>query len=284
MLQNETDTMTASVKVGLLGVGFDANSTFRRGPAAAPPAIRAALGSASGNAYSETGVRVWPSESVLDHGDLDVPDEKGTRGPIDVIERGVGQTLDDTPRLVVLGGDHTVTYPVVRAFAAKHGRISLLHFDAHPDLYPDFEGNRFSHACPMARILEDGLVERLVQVGIRSFTPAQHDAAKRHNVEVIPAFSAGPVPALAFDTPVYISMDVDALDPGYAPGVSHPEPGGLSVRQMLETVAATRTPYVVGGDVVELNPKLDRDGGTAIAAAKLVRELLGRVILDGRAD
>ena len=274
--------MTASTEVGLLGVGFDANSTFRRGPAAAPPEIRAALGSESGNPYSETGVRVWPSDSVLDHGDLDVPDEKGTRGPIDVIERGVSRALGETPRLIVLGGDHTVTYPVVRAFAGKHGRISLLHFDAHPDLYPDFEGNRFSHACPMARILEDGLVERMVQVGIRSFTPAQHDAAKRHGVEVIPAFSAGPVPALAFETPVYISMDVDALDPGYAPGVSHPEPGGLSVRQMLEIVAATRAPSIVGGDVVELNPKLDRDGGTAIVAAKLVRELLGRVILDAR--
>lgn len=276
--------MTTSTKVGLLGVGFDANSTFRRGPADAPPAIRAALGSASGNPYAETGVRVWPSDSVLDHGDLDVPDEKGSRGPIGAIERGVSQALGETPRLVVLGGDHTVSYPVVRAFAATHGRISLLHFDAHPDLYPDFEGNRYSHACPMARILEDGLVERLVQVGIRSFTPAQQNAAKRHHVEVIPAFSAGPVPALSFDTPVYISMDVDALDPGFAPGVSHPEPGGLSVRQVLEVVAAMRAPYVVGGDVVELNPKLDRDGITAVVAAKLTCELLGRVIFDGRAD
>ena len=276
--------MTDSVKVGLLGVGFDANSTYRRGPAAAPPAIRAALGSESGNPYAETGVRVWPSDRVLDHGDLDVPDEKGSREPIDVIERGVNRALGETPRLVVLGGDHAVTFPVVRAFAVKHGRISLLHFDAHPDLYPDFEGNRYSHACPMVRILEDGLVERLVQVGIRSFTPAQHEAARRHNVEVIPAFSTGPVPALAFDTPVYISIDIDALEPGIAPGVSHPEPGGLSVRQVLEVVTATRAPYVVGGDVVELNPKLDRDGITAVVAAKLVRELLGRVILDGRVD
>ena len=275
---------TARVKVGLLGVGFDANSTYRRGPAAAPPAIRTALGSASGNAYAETGVRVWPSDSVLDHGDLDVPDMKGSREPVDVIERGTGQALRETPRLVVLGGDHAVTYPVVRAFAAKHGRISLLHFDAHPDLYPDFEGNRYAHACPMARILEDGLVERMVQVGIRSFTPAQHEAAQRHDVEVIPAYSAGPVPALSFDTPVYISIDVDALEPGIAPGVSHPEPGGLSVRQVLEVIAATRTPCVIGGDVVELNPNLDRDGITAVVAAKLVRELLGRVILDGRVD
>lgn len=274
--------MKTNVKVGLLGVGFDANSTFRRGPAAAPAAIRIALGSESGNPYSETGVRVWPGDSVLDHGDLDVPDEKGTRGPIDVIERGTRRALAETPRLVVLGGDHAVTYPVVRAFAAAHGRISLLHFDAHPDLYPDFEGNRFSHACPMARILEDGLVERLVQVGIRSYTPAQDDAAKRYDVEVIPAFSAGPIPALAFDTPVFISIDVDALDPGFAAGVSHPEPGGLSVRQVLEIVAAMRAPSVVGGDVVELNPELDRDGGTAVVAAKLACELLGRVILDAR--
>ena len=275
----EMSDLTATV--GLLGIGFDANSSFRKGPAGAPDAIRSALNSESTNPYSETGIRVWPSEQVVDHGNLDVPDEAGKRGPIDIIENGVANALATTDRLVLLGGDHAVTYPVVRAVAARHGRISLLHFDAHPDLYPEFEGNLYSHACPMARILEDGLVEKLVQVGIRSFTPAQEAMARKYCVEVHPSFSQGPIPQLEFETPVYVSIDLDALDPAFAPGVSHPEPGGLSVRQVLDTVAATRAPAIIGGDVVELNTRLDRNGGSATVAAKLTRELLGRVIADG---
>lgn len=264
--------------IGLLGVPFDANSSFRRGPARAPRAIRKALGSESGNAYSERGVRVWPSEAVVDHGDLKVPARKASRAPIDAIERGVALALEATPRLVVLGGDHAVTYPVLRAFAARHGRISLLHFDAHPDLYPDFEGNRYSHACPMARILEEGLVDRLVQVGIRSHTPEQAEAARRHGVEQYPAWNLQRLPQLRFTSPLYISIDIDGLDPAFAPGVSHPEPGGLSVRQVLDIIAAVQAPAIAGGDVVELNPDCDVRAATAIVAAKLVRELLGLML------
>jgi arginase len=264
--------------IGLLGVPFDANSSFRRGPAKAPRAIRKALGSESGNAYSERGVRVWPSEAVVDHGDLKVPARKASRAPIDAIERGVALALEATPRLVVLGGDHAVTYPVLRAFAAHHGRISLLHFDAHPDLYPDFEGNRYSHACPMARILEEGLVDRLVQVGIRSYTPDQDKAARAHGVEQWTAGNLRRLPVLKFTSPLYISIDIDGLDPAFAPGVSHPEPGGLSVRQVLDIIAAVQAPAVAGGDVVELNPDCDVRDATAIVAAKLVRELLGLML------
>ena len=155
----------------MLGVPFDANSSFKRGPARAPAAIRRSMGSDAGNPYSESGVRVWPSAAVIDHGDLKVPAKAGSRAPIDAIAKRVSELLAATPRLLVLGGDHAVSYPVVRAFAERDGKLDLLHFDAHPDLYPEFEGNRYSHASPMARILEDGCVGRLVQVGIRSVSP-----------------------------------------------------------------------------------------------------------------
>ena len=176
--------MKAQPAVGVVGIPFDANSSFRRGPARAPAAIRKALGSEAGNEYSERGVRVWPSDAVVDHGDLKVPQRARVRAPIDAIERGVARAAAVTPRLLMLGGDHAVSYPAVRAMAQRWGRLSILHFDAHPDMYPEYEGNRYSHASPMARILEEGLVDRLVQVGIRSPSPLQEAIARKYRVEV----------------------------------------------------------------------------------------------------
>jgi agmatinase len=266
--------------VGVLGIPFDANSSFRRGPARAPAAIRRALSSEAGNPWSERGVRVWQDARIIDHGDLKVAPRAGVRGPIDAIERGVTAALATTPRLLLLGGDHAVSYPAVRAVAQRWGRLSILHFDAHPDMYPEYEGNRYSHASPMARILEEGLVDRLVQVGIRSPSPEQGAMGRRYGVETHPAFDLARIGGLRFSSPLYVSLDIDGLDPAFAPGVSHPEPGGLTVRQVLDVIGAVRAPRVIGGDIVELNPRLDPSGITAVVAAKLARELLARMIVD----
>ncbi len=267
--------------VGVLGIPFDANSSFRRGPARAPGVIRRALGSEAGNAFSERGIRVWPSDAVVDHGDLKVTSRARVRAPIDAIERGVARALAITPQLVLLGGDHAVTYPVMRAMSQRWGRLSVLHFDAHPDMYPDYEGNPYSHASPMARILEEGLVDRLVQVGIRSPSPEQTAVARKYDVEVHPAHDLRGLSRLRFSTPLYVSIDIDGLDPAYAPGVSHPEPGGLTVRQILDVIGGVRAKKLAGGDVVELNPMLDPTGITAVVAAKLTKELLARMISAG---
>lgn len=264
--------------IGLLGIPFDANSSHRRGPRKAPRVIRAAMGTGAGNAWSERGIEVWPSARVVDHGDLAVSPVAASRRPIEQIERGVAATLAVTPRLVALGGDHAVTYPVLRAIAAVHGAVSVLHFDAHPDLYPELDGNRYSHACPFARSLEDGLIDRLVQVGIRSHTPAQAEMARRFGVESWRAWDVPRMKPLRFGSPLYVSIDLDALDPAFAPGVSHREPGGLTVRQVLDVMANVRAPRLVGGDVVELNPDCDLDGVTAAVAAKLARELLATML------
>lgn len=264
------------VQVGLLGLPFDANSSHMRGPARAPGAIRRALARESGNAYSERGVEAWPSATTIDHGDLRIPARAASRVPIDRITEGVERALAKTPRLLLLGGDHAVTYPAMRAAVAVHGPLSLLHFDAHPDLYDDYQGNRYSHASPMARILDDGLVRRLVQVGVRSHTPAQARRAREHGVECHAAHGQM-APRLRFREPLYVSFDLDVLDPAFAPGVSHPEPGGLSVRQVLDVLASVQAPRIVLADVVELNPRCDRDGASAIVAAKIVRELLARL-------
>jgi arginase len=182
----------------------------------------------------------------------------------------------------VLGGDHSVTYPVLRAFAARHPMLTILHVDAHADLYHAFEGDRFSHACPFARIMEEGLAVRLVQVGIRTLTGHQREQVERFGVEVIDmrAWAAGARPFV--DGAVYLSLDLDGLDPAFAPGVSHREPGGLTVREVVTLVQESEG-ELVGADVVEYNPRQDLGGVTAIVAAKLVREIAGRMLRDGAA-
>jgi agmatinase len=173
---------------------------------------------------------------------------------------------------VSLGGDHSVTVPIVKVLAVAHGPLEILHFDAHPDLYDDFRGNRRSHASPFARIMEAGLARRLVQVGIRTLNRHQREQAARFGVEIIPMsdFSLGAVPRL--HAPFYVSIDLDGFDPAFAPGVSHPEPGGLTVREVL-AVIARQSATLVGADIVELNPDRDVNGLTAVLAAKLVKEL-----------
>lgn len=160
----------------------------------------------------------------------------------------------------------------MRALVAASGPLQILHFDAHPDLYDSFQGNPRSHASPFARIMENGLASRLVQVGIRTLNRHQREQAQRFGVEIIEMreFDPASVPVLA--APFYVSIDLDGLDPAVAPGVSHHEPGGLGVRDVLRVLHAQRAP-LVGADVVELNPDRDINGVTAVVAAKLVREL-----------
>jgi agmatinase len=196
-----------------------------------------------------------------------------------VIEAAVRRVVEGGRALVALGGDHAITYPILRGLASFWSDLTVLHVDAHPDLYDEFEGSRFSHACPFARVMEGGLAARLVQVGIRTATAHQMAQAARFGVEVIDmrAWSAGVRPRLA--GPVYVSIDLDGLDPAFAPGVSHREPGGLSVRDVLSLIQALPSP-IVGADVVEFNPRQDPTGPaglTAAVAAKLVKELLGGV-------
>lgn len=257
----------------LLGLPYDRSSSFRKGPAAAPPVIRQALHSPAGNPWTETGVDLGADGALGDAGDVPLTAGADARAKI---EASVRTLLESGGRPIVLGGDHSISYPVVRAIRWSHPHLSILHFDAHPDLYPEFEGDRFSHACPFARVLEEKLADQLVQVGIRTMNAVQRAQAERYAVEVIDmrAWSAGRRPTLRY--PVYISIDTDAFDPAFAPGVSHREPGGLTVREVLTVLHGVNVP-IVGADVVELNPELDPSGVTASVCAKLVKELAGKM-------
>ena len=262
-------------KLVLLGICSDENSSFMSGAAEAPALIRSALYSKSNNLTSETGISLSNTPRFIDMGDIDIGN--GIQSFMD-IERQVSEILNDGALPLVLGGDHAITYPIFRAVSRQYGKLSILLFDAHPDLYDELDGNRFSHACPFARIMEEGLAKRLVQVGIRTVNAHQKAQADRFGVEIHEMrFFDSRLFDPVFTEPVYLSFDMDALDPAYAPGVSHFEPGGLSVRDVISIIHKVTVP-IIGADIVEYNPKHDVHNMTAMVAAKLVKEIGGMII------
>lgn len=254
----------------LLGLPYDAASSFVRGPAHAPPKIREALHSLAGNSWTETLIDVSGPGVMRDAGDVDF---WRSDDPQQAIEQAVDHVVAAGGTPISLGGDHSVTYPILRALRPHHARLTILQIDAHPDLYDEFEGNRLSHACPFARIMEAALADNLVQVGIRTMTGHQRSQAERFRVDVIDmrAWEAGARPSV--EGPLYVSIDLDGIDPAFAPGVSHPEPGGLSVRDVIAIIQRVQG-ALVGADVVECNPNVDPMGLTSRVAAKLVKELV----------
>jgi len=260
--------------VTLIGIPWDGSSSFERGAAEAPPLIRAALRSASSNSFNERGDDLSSPAVLVDAGDLSLAaDAQGARREI---EHGMRNILFLANKPLALGGDHSITYPVLCAFRERAAGLTVLHFDAHGDLYDSFDGDRYSHACPFARIMEEHLAARLIQVGIRTLTPHQREQSARFGTEIFGAERWREVIGVVSELrePVYVSLDLDVLEPMLAPGLSHPEPGGLTVRDVLEVLAALST-EVVGADVVEYNPRNDYRDLTARVAAKFVKELAG---------
>jgi arginase len=262
----------------ILGIPLDVNSSYLRGPAAAPAKIREALRNDASNMWTELGVDLGTAGSFDDLGDLRLGNSSETVSTdFATIENSLNQMLDKSALPLSLGGDHSITYPIIKAFARRYPELTIIHFDAHPDLYDEFEGNRLSHACPFARIMEERLVKRLIQIGIRTMTGHQREQAKKFAVEVAPMSGLPAYDRLKINGPIYISFDMDVLDPAFAPGISHREPGGMTVREAiahLHAIAGT----IVGADIVEYNPVQDISGMTAIVATKIAREILGRMI------
>jgi arginase len=257
----------------LLGVPFDGQSSYLRGAGDAPPKIREALRCDASNDWTELGVNLGTAGIFDDAGDLAFSEKDA----FEVIESDIGKLLDEGSRPVSVGGDHSITYPIAKAFARKYPELTIFHFDAHPDLYDEFEGNRLSHACPFARIMESGLAKRLVQVGIRAMNGHQREQARKFGVEIAEIRGVPAYEKLKAAGPVYVSFDMDTLDPAFAPGVSHREPGGMSVREAVAHLHAIEG-EIVGADVVEYNPVRDLGDMTATVAAKIVKEILGQMI------
>lgn len=260
--------------ISVLGIPYDGASSYLRGCAAGPVAIRNAFQCESGNTFAENGVDILAQKQIQDAGDLKLPPDSEPRQDI---ENSVSELLDGGCRVLSLGGDHSISFPILIAHSKKFGPVNLLQFDAHPDLYDELDGNRFSHACPFARAHEDGLIAKHVQMGIRTMNSHQQEQADRFGVEVITMsqWESGRLPE--FDGPLYLTLDLDVLDPAFAPGISHYEPGGASVRQVVSLIQDLRFP-IIGADIVELNPSRDLHDQSARVAAKFMKEILAKML------
>ena len=260
--------------VTVIGIPWDENSSFLKGPALAPARIREALLSSSANLCSETGMDLGSEPRFLDLGDLEIT---GCAAMLKEVEEVITGLLEHGGSVLSLGGDHAITYPIVKAYGKRFGGLEILQLDAHPDVYDEYEGSRLSHACPFARIMEENLAKRLVQVGIRTLNEHQRMQVKRFGIQVIEMRALQPGLSLPFEGPIYLSLDMDVLDPAYAPGVSHHEPGGMSTRDVLQLIQGLDVP-ILGADIVEFNPQRDPAGITAMTAAKLLKEIAALMI------
>src|ERR1700676_554812 len=170
----------------ILGIPLDVNSSYLRGPAAAPQKIREALRSDASNQWSELGIDVGAKGAFADAGDLQLSNSRERiEQDFAAIEQAVAELLKKDERPVSLGGDHSVTYPILKAFGHRDAELTIVHFDAHADLYDEFEGSRVSHACPFARVMEERLAKRLVQIGIRTMNGHQREQAAKFGVDVV---------------------------------------------------------------------------------------------------
>ncbi len=266
----------AACRLSFAGLACDSQSSYRRGSALGPRCIRRAYDADCYNSTTETGVDL--TGKVADLGDLrPLRAWKATAGKFRLLAES---QFSSGKRAFFAGGDHAVTIPVARALAVLGRRVHVVQFDAHPDLYDEFEGDRESHACVAARILEMPHVASLTQIGIRTLNTPQETTARRFpdRLRMMAAreIPAG-IPQLAHIPPsgaVYVTLDLDVFDPAFAPGVSHPVPSGLSPRVVMNFLQQA-TWNLVGMDVVELNPRRDDNQHTAILAARLLLEAMG---------
>jgi len=265
--------------ISLLGIPHDEYSSHIRGPAAAPAMIRQQMLDGITTRWSESGIDVQAPGLIADHGDILFP---AGRDAWEVIETRVAEILGDGAPLLCLGGDHAITHPILRGIRRHQPKLTILHIDAHPDIYHAYQGNPRSHTSPFARIMEEKLTDRLIQVGLRTVNDHHREQFRRFGVETIEAmhcqsmFSGAPL-QIDISTPIYLSVDIDVLDPAFAPGVSHREPGGFSTRQVLDIIHAIKQP-IVGADIVELNPHCDMNGVTTLVAAKIAKEIAGMMV------
>ncbi len=271
--------------VGVIGVPFDSGVSFRPGARFGPSAVREASRLLQGF-HQFQDVTPFGVQQVADLGDITAnPFNIGEA--IDAIERGSRAHVEAGTRLIAIGGDHTIALPLLRSVVARHGPVALLHFDAHLDTWDTYFGTPYTHGTPFLRAHEEGLLLRdhLCHIGIRA---PLHDASDLDRDEsigfgIISAFDVADrgvhtvieqLRERVGDAPLYVSIDIDVLDPAHAPGTGTPEVGGLASRELIEILRGITGLNVLGGDVVEVAPAYDWAGITAIAAAQLVYEMI----------
>jgi len=269
----------AEARAVIFGAPLDATVCFRPGTRGGPAAVRAM--SYCLEEYSLDQGRDLRSVAFHDLGDVLLPPGE-VQAALARIEAVAVRVCGDGKIPVVFGGEHLITWPVVRAVAGRHPGLAVVHLDAHADLRAAYLGVDLSHATVMRRIGELLGPENLFHFGIRSADGPEMEAARRsgafHRHRVLP----GLVEALGAlrDRPVYVTLDIDVVDPAFAPGVGTPEPAGVTPQELLDAMRLLAGLPIVGLDVVEVNPAYDPAGITALLAAKVVREMLVGFISD----
>ncbi|MGW1022877.1 agmatinase [Streptomyces sp. NPDC002577] len=271
--------------VAVVGLPYDGGTSYRPGARFGPRAIRAESVLIHGTGV-ERGPGTFDLIDVVDGGDLDL-----TPFSMDLAMReateGLTRLAADNNALLLLGGDHSLTLAALRAVHARHGRVAVLHLDAHSDTYPPVYGGTYHHGTPFLHAIEEELIDpaRLVQIGIRGHTPAPDslEYARKHGVTIVTADEysergtasvAATVRERIGDAPLYVSVDVDVLDPAFAPGTGTPAPGGLLSREVLALLRTVGDLRPVGFDVMEVCPAFDQAGTTALLASEIGAELL----------
>jgi arginase len=262
--------------IKLIGIPFDGNSSFLKGPALAPPRIRLMETDGSANSFCENGIEILNGKNYTDLGDITFANSNSTEA-YNKIKNTIHKELKTDCKLICFGGDHSISFPIIESYAEKFKDLNILHLDAHADLYDNFDNNPFSHASPFARLMEKKSIKSLTQVGIRTLNTHQKEQALKFGVHVIEMKDFNYDFIKALQAPLYISLDLDVLDPAFAPGISHHEPGGMTSRELIKIIQNISVP-ITGADIVEYNPVRDINNMTAMVAYKLFKELVFKMI------
>ncbi len=282
--------------VAIVGVPYDGATSYRSGTRFGPRAIReqSLLLWGYNNALS---VAPFKTLQVVDYGDVDVVpvDVLATHAAIHVEARNL---LREGVKVIALGGDHSIALPLLRAHASRYGRLAVVHFDAHPDTWDtEFGEQKYSHGTPFRRAIEEKLIDTsaYLQIGIRGPTSGKKDyeeawALGARMITIDEAMGMGLARILkdikdrVKDKPVYVTLDIDSIDPAFAPGTGTPEVGGFSSYQMLHLLRGLKGLNLVGFDLVEVSPPFDHSNITAILAANLVFEFLSLLAVNKQAQ
>ncbi|MGY5125325.1 agmatinase [Streptomyces nigrescens] len=271
--------------VVVIGAPYDGGTSYRPGARFGPRAIRSESGLIHGVGI-DRGPGTFDLISCVDAGDIDLT-PFNMHIAMDTAQRRLSELLADNAAFLMLGGDHSLTLAALRAVSAKHGPLAVLHLDAHSDTNPSFYGGEYHHGTPFRHAIEEKLVDpqRMVQIGIRGHNPEPDalDYARGHGVRIVTADAfAGLgtdaatrlVRDIVGDMPLYVSVDIDVVDPAFAPGTGTPAPGGPSSREVLALLRGVGDLRPVGFDVMEVSPLYDHGGITSVLATEIGAELL----------
>ena len=276
--------------VAILGIPFDSGTSYRPGARFGPQAIRQASRHLRYNFHPAYGTEPFREFQVADAGDVPCNPYSITEA-IDQIESAASELLSSVGALISLGGDHTIAVPLLRAMHRRHGAVALVHFDAHLDTWDTYFGAPYTHGTPFRRAAEEGLFDdqASMHVGIRGPLYSSEDLAQDAELgfkvihcdelnEQGPDHVAARIRDRVGDVPLYLSIDIDVLDPAHAPGTGTPEVAGLSSRELINILRGLRGIKMVGGDIVEVAPAYDHAEITSLAAATIAFELVNLIL------